>query len=650
MFRYIVVIWATDSEEQACAAQLIATRLKSAQWDEPMRTQGMRVFQCHGRHQGLTAQALPLAAGVVIGKTFERVSDVLDDMPAPQWSATPFEAEAILASRGRWLIDRCWGNYVAILRSAASRRVWILKDPAGSLPCFVASSRGVTLIFSAADDLVRLGLCSFTIDRAYLRSRVLHGADFDRPPLNEVDRIRGGECVELDPDTGHLHSRQFLWLPHAFAHSEDAIEDPDTAAQAMRASVRMSTQTWAALGSTVVHHLSGDPASSIIASCLADAPNRPCVCSYAFANRAASEDRQWASLLAAQLSFEHSELDLSARDFQLRRAPTPALHVEPVSTLTYTARAGVERQVARQADASIVFDDEGGDAAFGAEAVRYAATEYLRHQGLSPEVLRIAARVALHTHESTWSVLYRALTASLTGAFVDPVVGEAAETRRLINREALRNAWQGDPGTHPWFPERGHRSAALMRRVKPLLTIGESHDVLTDAGALEFVSPLCSQPVVETLLRIPLYRLFEGGRECGLARRAFSQDVPEQILARSWKRRMPQLEAQLVDCNRPFLREVLLDGRLVREGLLDRTALEDALSGELPHDSALTSEIMQHFDVEMWVRAWTASVQQPRQQSVPLSWSSGVRDRTSDANGLSLRAEVSNRSGRGAAW
>lgn len=616
MFRYIVAIWSAESEEQACAAQSIASRLKAAQWDEPMRTQGMRVFQMHVRPRGLATQVLPSGAGVVIGRTFERVSDVLDDMPVPQWSATPFEADAILASRGRWLMNRCWGNYVAVLRSSASRRIWVVKDPAGNLPCFVARSHGVTLIFSFVEDLVRLGLCSFTIDRAHLRARLLHGASFQRPPLNEIDQVRRGECVELDPEASALASRQFLWFPQAFTHDHDAFDAPDEAASAMRASVRMSTHTLAALDRSIVHRLSGELGASIIAGCLRDAPNRPRVCCYTHFNPAApSDDRHRAHALASQLCFEHLEVGLKPQDIQLSRALQLPLQVAPVSILSYALRSTIEQEIATATGASIVIDGDGGDAFFGSDAVHDAATEYVRRKGLNPEVLRIASHVAMHTHRSTWSVLYRALAASLTGAVVDPVAGQTTKASRLISADALEDGAPADSCPHPWFAEGGFASRALAHRLKSLLLSRELHDVFPGESAPEAHSPLCSQPVVETLLRIPPYRLFEGGHESGLARRAFAKEVPEQSLTRCREEQGPEFCEKLVSVNRPFLREILLDGLLVREGLLDRGAVEQALADEPSRGAASPDEIMQHFDVETWMRAWASSASQPRQQS-----------------------------------
>ncbi len=58
--------------------------------------------------------------------------------------------------------------------------------------------------------------------------------------------------------------------------------------------------------------------------------------------------------------------------------------------------------------------------------------------------------------------------------------------------------------------------------------------------------------------------------------------------------------------NRNYLRQLLLDGVLVREGLLDRAALEETFSERPSKNQVSPVEIMRHMEVEMWARAWDA--------------------------------------------
>lgn len=118
------------------------------------------------------------------------------------------------------------------------------------------------------------------------------------------------------------------------------------------------------------------------------------------------------------------------------------------------------------------------------------------------------------------------------------------------------------------------------------------------------VHPLYSQPVVELCLRIPLYVHFFNGRDRGLARDAFTSEVPKEILQRQWKDRGANVNEELVARNLLFLRGLLLDGALVREGILDRSAVERALSNTPTKAAADLPVILHYLNTELWVHKW----------------------------------------------
>jgi len=95
---------------------------------------------------------------------------------------------------------------------------------------------------------------------------------------------------------------------------------------------------------------------------------------------------------------------------------------------------------------------------------------------------------------------------------------------------------------------------------------------------------------------------FDGGHIRGLARRAFTAEVPKAILRRQWKDRPLLQLGQVIAGNLPFIRAQLLDGALVRERILDRAALERALRDAPSGSKAIGSEILSHLDVELWIR------------------------------------------------
>jgi hypothetical protein len=52
----------------------------------------------------------------------------------------------------------------------------------------------------------------------------------------------------------------------------------------------------------------------------------------------------------------------------------------------------------------------------------------------------------------------------------------------------------------------------------------------------------------------------------------------------------------------PFIREHLLEGRLVKERILNRAAVERALREGPSGSSVIGSEILSDLDLELWIR------------------------------------------------
>jgi asparagine synthase (glutamine-hydrolysing) len=605
MFRFVAVMWrAADAHREASARRAISI-LTDAHWRESFAAPGVRVFHLGERPQSLQALTLPNDAGIVMGTTFVRSANVLDETPAPKWIATAEHAREVVASRGRWLIDRCWGNYVAFVRAAESRRLFVLKDPAGSLPCFFSENDDVTFICSSPADLAELGLKNIEINREYLLTRVAAAYDPRQQSLLGVEQVLRGECVEFDTDTARMIRREFYWRPQTFVDSDDAFENPDFAARAMRAVVRMSTHTWAAQDERIVLRLSGGLDSSIIAGCLKDAPNKPEIHAYTYFNpRGGSDERPWARLVAAHLNCEHTEIPIAPEDVNLRRSIEIPPQPDVWQVMSYWLRSDLDQSMVERVRSHFVLNGDGGDAVFGAEASRYAASEYVRRHGVNRQLLQIASSIALRTHQSTWSVFFAAVRGRFTGVTYDSIRPLLASVRRLVNPAVLEATDLHEHGPHPWFRGDRHISWATVRRLGMYVASPEFYAVVPCSDVPDVIAPLYAQPVVETLLRIPLYRLFEDCHDRGLARRAFVREVPEPIRARLWKDRAPGFHDVLLHQQRGFIREIFLDGVLVREGLLDRAAIEQALSDRVSKIEVLPVEILRHLDAEIWARAW----------------------------------------------
>jgi asparagine synthase (glutamine-hydrolysing) len=606
MFRYVVLAWNTESENQHAAARLLADRLqtRSKLRGRAGDKNGLCVLHTTLRHGSLRVCPLPTQDGVLLGATFHRRSDLEDASPAARFIPNREHSDQIVASRGRWLIEHVWGNYVAVMRDPMTRRSWVLKDPCGNLPCFRTSFRGVQVVFAHVADLLATGLFEFTVNSRYLANRVLHGGVLDDDALNEIERVYRGECIELS-DEPRRSAHVFHWHPLSFPAANEAIEDASFAARAMRATVRSCTHTLIRDHESVLLRLSGGLDSSIIAACLGAAPEKPelhCYTYYMPGGR--SDERPWARLAASRSGLKHEEHAVTADSIPLPSAMDAPALVEPTAVMGYLHRSTLEHRIGSEHRATAVFSGDGGDSGFCGETFAYAVSEHLHRRGLSLQAWRLAASVAALTQESSWTVMIKSLRRWLLGAGMEHQLKALLPASRLLSRELRASYSNVTTFPHPWLSHIHPVPWALVRRLGALLAPPESYNIANGAHVPEVIAPLYSQPALELFLRIPVDVHFHDGKERGLARNAFAQDVPSEILSRTWKDRAPGFLDQLVHRHRKFLREVLLDGVLVQEGLLDRSAVEETLADRISNSPVFPGELLRHLDVEIWARHW----------------------------------------------
>ena len=129
-------------------------------------------------------------------------------------------------------------------------------------------------------------------------------------------------------------------------------------------------------------------------------------------------------------------------------------------------------------------------------------------------------------------------------------------------------------------------------------------DPLATEPELDIVNPLVSQPILEACLRIPTYMHAAEGRDRAVARDAFGPDLPREIILRTWKGAADRHLQALLAHNIDFVRELLMDGALVRQRILDRDKLEECLSDRPTRRASHPTEVLGYVCTEAWLRHW----------------------------------------------
>jgi asparagine synthase (glutamine-hydrolysing) len=132
-----------------------------------------------------------------------------------------------------------------------------------------------------------------------------------------------------------------------------------------------------------------------------------------------------------------------------------------------------------------------------------------------------------------------------------------------------------------------------------------THSAFGGADAPVTIMPFASQPLVEAFCTIPSHLHFARAENGAVARKAFGTMISEDVLKRGIGKGTIDLWLQdLIPRNREFLQELMLDGVLVREGILDRDKIAAMISGAVSTSLVGTEDLVVQLYIESWLRRW----------------------------------------------
>ena len=605
MFSYVALVWNDEDPEARAQALALPRRSAASGWQTVLQGRGLEV-RCAGLRPG-SCEVYRFAGGegVVLGKLFVR--GARGSRAAAADPGGP--GRALYLDGGRRLTRDCWGRYVAFLNDPGTRCIRVLRDPSAGLPCYTLRLGAVEVFFSRIEDVLPLCERPFTIDWSYLAAGLAlireHSA---RTGLREVTQVIGGECVEI---RARSVTRRYFWDPICIADS-DVIEDPREAATALGECVADVVRAWAGCFRNVLLSLSGGLDSTIILACLAGAPGPRIDCYHYYPLEADLDERSFARAAAEAAGVALIE---RPRQAGVRLEPLLSMHPapEPTNYPYYLEHSREEAALAAECGAQAVFIGYGGDQLFYQERAQWAAGDFLCRRGLRPGWLRVLLDSARMDEMSMWRMLALALRARVSRRRWS-IVQEAGRCRPLLSDAALAEARRAVECLHPLLRRARGTPSGKLWHAHQIVAPFDFYDPLAVAGDPERVAPLLSQPLMELCLRIPTYVLTAGGWDRAIARRAFYQVLPAAIRNRRHKGGMEAHLRLTVERNRRFLIELLREGCLVRQGLLDPVKLARALCGAADIETE-SGELLEYAGVEAWLRQWVNRVSSP---AVPL--------------------------------
>lgn len=525
-----------------------------------------------------------VGAWTLIGDVVNRNSPRFPAIPAND----PYEYE-------RKLLARFWGRFVG-LRFASDRIAAILRDPSGATDCLTWSQEGLTVVASDAPEWFANALrpdWSLNISRIHeLLSDSLRVSE--ALPFDGVSVVPPGALLALPARADPVP----LWRPSVFAQRSlnESLPLPEAAA-ALRTAIDESVSGLSRLPGSLAAEVSGGLDSSIVASALKAAGADVRLWLNAVGSTPEANERDYVAALSRRLGFDpdyaaHAALPLTANLLeQAGDGVRPSLAgLDPAHDLDWAERMG-------HAGVDAVVTGKGGDSILLQSATGDVFTDLWRSRGWRAVGWPDLPRLAVSNEVSVWTLIRQARKRS----------GGNPIERALDFITPLDDRAE----SHPWLTDCEAFGPAKTLQIAGVADLVTRHGSSLLTRRIDVRHPLCAQPVVETALALPAWQLVHGGRDRGLARHAFADRLPSEIVKRRSKGDMTRIYGRMVLDNLTFLRSWLLEGRLATMGLIDLEKADRLLDRDTLMWRGGYGSIIVPAAIEGWVRRWERRLSTP---------------------------------------
>ena len=524
-------------------------------------------------------------AGIVLGILFSRKSGTpVLDIPSARFS--PSDPKFL----ANWLVHECWGGYFAALRQAGTGDFALLVDPAGQCPVYKMQTPTHVIAASHPELLQRASGKALNVSWQALY------AHLRRPDLRQratclegVTELARGELVQ---SSGGSQSTLTLWHPQTFMPS-GPVPTYDEAAEELHSIAVKVIGTWAQRLSPVAVAASGGVDSSFICAALAKAQIDFSCITVATADPSGDES-QFVRLLGQHLGRKTicAAFDLDRID-PLRAAsaglPRPSRKSFMAALDTAVLEAGTS------VGAAAVFDGNGGDSLFCFLHSAAPVVDRLRSEGPGSGLVSTFLDMCKLT-DCDAPTMAKAVIRRL---FRKPGFSEWVTDDRLLSDFDCSSI---DPVSTWRSTDVGRHGGKRDHLVQIMRTQNNVHGVA--AYGLPRLSVLMSQPLVEYCLSVPTWLWCNGGINRALARDAFAAELPREILLRTSKAGPESFLHSMFAKHRRAIRDLLMDGLLARHGLIDRSAVDEAMKVDALSGGAIIYRLLDLAEAENWARSW----------------------------------------------
>lgn len=617
MYRFMTLMWSRNDSDAAQEAKFVAAKLKETsphKWSKFWDRTGLAVFHSGERKGRMQTYRLVGGRGVVLGRLFR------NDYTSVTHDLDEFESRQCLQSNGQYLVDNFWGQYVAFLNNLETGARFIIRDPSGAFPCFHSVYRGVTIYFSDMQDAANFDFLPFTVNWESLKTNfVLPQFRTVHTGLNEVGEILPSECIEVTPFEKKSH---YLWNPTEIS-KKDIIENPNEASAVLRETVMKTIGVLTGSYDRVLHNLGGLD-SSIVLACLAQAPKRPEIsCISFFTGSPRGEERYYSRQVAKKYDIELTEVELDYRKVELDKLYSAGKLAKARAVFDGIELTGDILALAEERCAEVLTFGTGGDNVLYQPPFNFSALDYARQNGLiGSDTLRVAIAASRYGRKSLFSTLRDMLRERVAPLPCYDYVRSAILANYripIINPDFIGHDNCEQYLSPLLVPRSRDLKGKYLHIISSLLGTNEYYHHYDINYSIDRIRAFFTQPIIEVCLRIPTWVMTHGGIDRGLARKAFADALPPDVIRRLSKSTPGEFYRDIFVHNRGFLEEVLLDGVLVNKGVFLKKPLEEAVRNENLFLHIGHGQLLGYAELELWTQGWVnrkSAISQPLEVAV----------------------------------
>ncbi|PZU68658.1 asparagine synthase C-terminal domain-containing protein [Sphingobium sp.] len=414
-----------------------------------------------------------------------------------------------------------WGSYIAMFPSEDGRTCTILRDPSAFMPCYYCGGPGEMMLASNAPLLC--DACGHIADVDWQklgRHLAMCVSTPEDTCLAGVGELIRGCSLTIDDKGFRIHVE---WSPWSFTSAQSDLTAP-MARDLVREAIMESVGAWASCYKKIIVLLSGGLDSSVVAAALAEHGGSEIHCLSLATDDPSGDETRYAKAVAdsLQLTFipgrydlEGYEITRTVVDFLPRPGGRIAGHPARRECIKLAASHGIDA----------IFDGGGGDSVFCYRSSVVPFSDRLLVEGPGMSAFQTARDIHWMTRASLLEVIWRGVRRAYW----------QAPSYRWVRDVSFLKPRQWEAYRHPWLETPSGALPGKAAHIASLVFIHNFGEGVLGWPTTPCVSPLLSQPVLETCLRIPSWLWCSGGVNRALVREAFANDLPHKIMQRRWK-------------------------------------------------------------------------------------------------------------------